>query len=186
MDLLQEFEVVKDALKAILSVLEANKEKLDRLLAVGSARQTEEHICIFCGRKLIFYKQRWICGHGCTKPALKPKTEKKDSGGEKELPNRENGLNHSYGTGVGKDLNDSKLPEEATTNFALPMTGKYQWYRLKSDDKIKLRKCSNEGCLMFLKWSGSKEVYEHWKYDANTGKGGYVQEKCDYYFPEGM
>lgn len=30
-------------------------------------------ICPFCGRKLIRYKQAWICGHGCTKPALKPK-----------------------------------------------------------------------------------------------------------------
>lgn len=32
-----------------------------------------EPICPFCGRKLIRYKQAWICGHGCTKPALKPK-----------------------------------------------------------------------------------------------------------------
>jgi len=29
-------------------------------------------ICPFCGRKLIRYKQAWICDHGCTKPALKP------------------------------------------------------------------------------------------------------------------
>ena len=27
--------------------------------------------CSFCGRKLILYKQEWICGHGCTKPAVK-------------------------------------------------------------------------------------------------------------------
>ena len=27
--------------------------------------------CKFCGRKLILYKQKWICGHGCTKPAVK-------------------------------------------------------------------------------------------------------------------
>ena len=32
-----------------------------------------EVFCPFCGRKLIRYKQAWICGHGCTKPALKPK-----------------------------------------------------------------------------------------------------------------
>ncbi len=29
--------------------------------------------CSFCGRKLIQYKQKWICGHGCTKPAIKAK-----------------------------------------------------------------------------------------------------------------
>jgi len=28
--------------------------------------------CEFCGRELILYKDKWICGHGCTKPALKP------------------------------------------------------------------------------------------------------------------
>jgi len=70
------------------------------------------------------------------------------------------------------------------SNFALPKTGKYQWYRLKGDDKAKLRKCNNEGCSMFLKFNGDKKKYEHWKYDANTGVGGYVQDKCDYYVPE--
>lgn len=32
-----------------------------------------ELICPFCGRKLIRYKEAWICGHGCTKPAIKPR-----------------------------------------------------------------------------------------------------------------
>ena len=68
----------------------------------------------------------------------------------------------------------------------LPKTGKYQWYKLKGDDKAKLRKCSNEGCNMFLKYNGDKKKYEHWKYDANTGVGGYVQDACDHYFPEGL
>ena len=73
------------------------------------------------------------------------------------------------------------LPANATTNFALPKTGKYQWYVLKNDRAIKLRKCSNEGCPMFLKFNEDKRKYEHWKYDANTGVGGYVQDTCDYY-----
>ena len=73
------------------------------------------------------------------------------------------------------------IPATSLTNFALPMTGKYQWYKLKGDDKVKLRKCSNEGCLMFLKWNGDKKKYEHWKYDPNTGVGGYVQDSCDHY-----
>lgn len=38
-----------------------------------SIRRVDDLICPFCGRKLIRYKQAWICGHGCTKPALKPK-----------------------------------------------------------------------------------------------------------------
>lgn len=36
-----------------------------------------EVFCPFCGRKLIRCKQAWICGHGCTKPALKPKERPK-------------------------------------------------------------------------------------------------------------
>ena len=32
-----------------------------------------EPICPFCGRNLILYNQKWICGHGCTKPAIKSK-----------------------------------------------------------------------------------------------------------------
>lgn len=78
------------------------------------------------------------------------------------------------------------IPAKTLSNFALPMTGKYQWYRLKGNDKVKLRKCTNAGCLLFLKFNEDKSKYEHWKYDVNTGVGGYVQDKCDYYFPEGM
>lgn len=28
--------------------------------------------CEFCGRDLILYRNDWICGHGCIKPAVKP------------------------------------------------------------------------------------------------------------------
>ena len=77
------------------------------------------------------------------------------------------------------------IPPPVLSNFALPKTGEYQWYRLKGGDKAKLRRCRNEGCNMFLKYNGDKKSYEHWKYDANTGVGGYVQDKCDHYFPEG-
>lgn len=73
----------------------------------------------------------------------------------------------------------------ALSSFALPMTGKYQWYRLKGNDKVKLRKCTNAACLLYLKFNEDSSKYEHWKYDANTGEGGFVQDKCDYYFPEG-
>lgn len=41
-----------------------------------------ELICPFCGRKLIRYKDVWICGHGCTKPAMKSKATEP----EKEYP----------------------------------------------------------------------------------------------------
>lgn len=80
---------------------------------------------------------------------------------------------------------DYKPPVEATTNFALPMTGKYQWYKFV-DQEGKVRKCNNNGCDLFLKYNNDKKSYEHWKYDANTGIGGYVQDKCNYYFSEGI
>ena len=74
------------------------------------------------------------------------------------------------------------VEETITGGYELPRTGKYQWYKLKdSIPTIKLRKCTNEGCLLFLKWDDDKKKYEHWKYDANTGAGGFVQDKCDFY-----
>jgi len=79
-----------------------------------------------------------------------------------------------------------EMDMKPNNDYMLPKTGEYQWYKLKGDDKAKLRKCSNEGCPMFLKYNGDKKKYEHWKYDANTGVGGYVQDTCDYYFPEGL
>ena len=57
--------------------------------------------------------------------------------------------------------------------------GKYTWYPLHGGGKV--RKCNNEGCDLFLKYSEEKSTYEHWKYDANTGVGVYAQDRCDYY-----
>jgi len=39
---------------------------------LSTKKNHHEPICSFCGRKLILYKQKWICGHGCIKPAIKP------------------------------------------------------------------------------------------------------------------
>jgi len=85
--------------------------------------------------------------------------------------------------------NDSKPPIvsehvsgvnlEATTNFAIPMgNGKFQWYRF-ADQEGRVRKCKNEGCNLFLKYNEDKKKYEHWKFDPNTGKGGYVADRCE-------
>ena len=75
------------------------------------------------------------------------------------------------------------IPEpKSVSNFALPIgKGKYQWYKLKDDDTVKLRKCKNEGCLLFLKYNDTTKRYEHWKYDANTGQGGFVADNCEFY-----
>ena len=68
---------------------------------------------------------------------------------------------------------------EATTNFAIPMgNGKFQWYRF-ADQEGRVRKCKNEGCNLFLKYNEDKKKYEHWKFDPNTGKGGYVADRCE-------
>ena len=73
-------------------------EKLD----VGSARQTEirSFTCPNCGMI-----------HSHPDEFNDPKEEREASGGEKGLPNRENGLNHSYGTNGEPNAHHSKLPE---------------------------------------------------------------------------
>lgn len=63
--------------------------------------------------------------------------------------------------------------------------GKYVWFPVKGLQGVKVRACSNEGCPYYLKYSEEKGKYEHWKYDPNTQEGGYVQDNCDHYFPEG-
>lgn len=73
-----------------------------------------------------------------------------------------------------------KTMVEEATNFAMPITGEFQWYRLV-DQEGKVRECNNVGCDLFLKYNKDKKTYEHWKYDANTGKGGFVQDTCEYY-----
>ncbi len=73
-------------------------------------------------------------------------------------------------------------PVEKLETLPKPMvtkTGKYTWYSLKGGGKV--RKCNNEGCDLFLKYSEEKSTYEHWKYDANTKVGVYAQDRCDYY-----
>jgi len=60
-------------------------------------------------------------------------------------------------------------------------TGKYEWFKVNGLPGVKVRKCSNEGCPYFLKYSEEKGKYEHWKYDPNTQEGGFVQDNCDYY-----
>ena len=83
---------------------------------------------------------------------------------------------------ITNTVQEEIINPQAISNFALPKTGKYQWYKLKdSVPTIKLRKCMNEGCLLFLKWNDDKKKYEHWKFDANTGVGGYVQDNCEFY-----
>lgn len=62
-------------------------------------------------------------------------------------------------------------------------TGKYEWFKVKGLEKVKVRACSNEGCPYFLKFSEEKGKYEHWKFDPNTGEGGFVQDNCDYFVP---
>jgi len=64
--------------------------------------------------------------------------------------------------------------------------GRYEWFPVKGLEKVKVRACSNEGCPYYLKYSEEKGKYEHWKYDPNTQEGGFVQDNCDYYFPEGL
>ncbi len=44
----------------------------------------DEPKCPFCGRNLIWYKETWICGHGCTKPAVKPDEPREASEGKTE------------------------------------------------------------------------------------------------------
>lgn len=97
---------------------------------------------------------------------------------EKEWEDDENdALKVSKTTTLHSPGFDDYKPEEKT-NFALPMTGKYQWYNLVNHEG-KVRKCENEGCGMFLMYNNDKKTYEHWKYDPNTGKGGYVADRCE-------
>ena len=68
---------------------------------------------------------------------------------------------------------------EATTDFVIPMkNAKFTWYRF-ADQEGRVRKCDNEGCNLFLKYNEDKKKYEHWKFDPNTGKGGYLADRCE-------
>jgi TolA-binding protein len=51
----------------------SNKSKFKEKDSEGvDVVESSKHTCSFCGRKLILYGQEWICGHGCTKPAIRP------------------------------------------------------------------------------------------------------------------
>ncbi|KKL89889.1 hypothetical protein LCGC14_1910230, partial [marine sediment metagenome] len=41
--------------------------------------------CEFCGRDLIYYEEKWICGHGCIKPAVNPSEQ--DAGSARQTDN---------------------------------------------------------------------------------------------------
>lgn len=142
---------------SILTELEKVQEKLDRLLASGGEKELVE-----------------------AETRMEPASNFKGSTrSNSKLPEVRI---HSPGFEDYKpEPKKENIPATTTSNFALPKTGKYQWYRLKNNDKVKLRRCSNEGCPMFLKFNEDKKKYEHWKYDANTGVGGYVQDTCEYY-----
>ena len=45
-----------------------------RKLNINDGEKSTPSKCEFCGRDLIFYVDNWICGHGCIKPAVKPKS----------------------------------------------------------------------------------------------------------------
>jgi hypothetical protein len=63
-----------------------------------------------------------------------------DSGGEKELSKRENGLNHSHDTGVGNLPNDSKPPELKERCYYCNGSGyeEEKYYLVESDKKLEL------------------------------------------------
>ena len=77
----------------------------------------------------------------------------------------------------------TKKPEgDEYQNWALPKTGKFQWYKM-SNEEGKIRKCENANCDLFLKYNNDKKTYEHWKIDANTGKAFFVFEGCGGEYP---
>ena len=74
------------------------------------------------------------------------------------------------------------LEDKPNFNFVIPMkNAKFTWYRFADQDG-RVRKCENEGCDLFLKYNENKKTYEHWKFDPNTGKGGYVADKCEWIY----
>ena len=72
----------------------------------------------------------------------------------------------------------TKTEDKTFANWALPKTGSFLWFKM-SNEEGKMRKCENRGCDLFLKYNNDKKTYEHWKLDANTGKGFFVNERCE-------
>ena len=80
---------------------------------------------------------------------------------------------------VSEHVSGVNLEDKPNDNFVIPMkNAKFTWYRFV-DQEGRVRKCKNEGCNLFLKYNEDKKKYEHWKFDPNTGKGGYVADKCE-------
>ena len=82
-------------------------------------------------------------------------------------------------TFMSEEIITKKPGIEDYKNWAITKTGKFQWYKM-SNEEGKIRRCEN-GCNLFLKFNKEKETYEHWKFDANTGKAFFAKEYC----PEG-
>ena len=67
----------KAVCKTLLKKLGGETEQYGRKdgnpsLSVKPTDTSKPPSCEFCGRDLILYKEKWICGHGCTKPAINP------------------------------------------------------------------------------------------------------------------
>ncbi len=77
----------------------------------------------------------------------------------------------------GEHISGSTIEVKFPINWALPKTGKYQWYKM-SNEEGKIRKCLNPGCKLFLKYNKEIGTYEHWKIDANSGKAFFVDKYC--------
>lgn len=150
-----------------------------------------ELICPFCGRKLIRYKQAWICGHGCTKPALKPKEKLHEPKEEKcgliknakGDPNWDSSLNAELCKGdCGTCPYYEPETEPELINTSEPLYPKVV-YQLGSDSKeyIELKKKYDnliEGFINFIghfeeRYEGNKcgECLEYWKTIKEHYKG---------------
>ena len=57
--------------------------------------------------------------------------------------------------------------------------GKYIWHQVAGGGKV--RKCNNEPCPYYLKYSEELETYQHGKYDANTKVWSFISNMCEFY-----
>ncbi|MHA2345056.1 MAG: hypothetical protein ACXADW_24710 [Candidatus Hodarchaeales archaeon] len=55
----------------------------------------------------------------------------------------------------------------------------YQWFKTSEGDKVRL--CNNAPCPYYLKWNSEQKTYEHGKYDHNTKRWVFVDDRCEYY-----
>ncbi len=85
-------------------------------------------------------------------------------------------------SGVNIEKQESVTEGKTFDNWALHKNRKFQWYRT-SNEEGKIRRCKNANCNLFLKYNNDKNTYEHWKFDANTGKAFFVSEGCGGEYP---